>query len=55
MNTYLVIPPEGNQPFEVEAADHWLSPDNKAIIFVDDNHDTVATYIAHPGTLVRRK
>ncbi|MBB5066015.1 hypothetical protein [Granulicella mallensis] len=55
MNTYVVTPPSGaGDPFEVKAHDHWVSKDN-IIIFADANNETVATYLAHPGTLVIKK
>lgn len=56
MNTYLVTPPQGaGDSFEVTAHDHWLDKDGKSIIFVDEENQTVATYLAHPGTLVMKK
>jgi hypothetical protein len=56
MNTYIVTPPsDAGKSFEVKAYTHWTVDGGKTIVFVDDKSHTVATYIAHPGTLVQQK
>lgn len=55
MNTYVVTPPKDGKEFEIEAEMYIMSPDAKTIHFQDGNHEDVATYVAIPGTLVKKK
>jgi hypothetical protein len=54
MNTYLVTPPTGNEPFEIKAADYYVDNDSNTIFFIDEENQPVATYVAYPGTLVKK-
>jgi hypothetical protein len=55
LNTYVVTPPSGNDPFEVKAACFMITDGGKVINFFDGDNDTVASYVAFPGTRVMKK
>ncbi len=55
MNTYVITPPKDGKEIEIQADAYVISTDSKTIHFLDKNNDDIATYIAIPGTLVKKK